>query len=90
VLEQQQGDVHAIVRSKLIVGTLPKEAPVKVWAGPGTGLLCSACDLKVVAPAIEFETDMPHGRPLIFHQACLAVWHLERAKLDAISPESSP
>jgi hypothetical protein len=82
VLEHEQGDVHAVVRAKLIAGTLPRDTPLKVWGGPAKGnKTCSACDLKIDAPVIEYETETLSGELLFFHQPCMAVWNLERATL---------
>jgi hypothetical protein len=74
-------EVSAVVRQKIAAGLLPTDKPMKVWVGKGTGLMCDACDLPVTPADIEYETDLPGGRTLRFHQPCLAVWHEERVKV---------
>ena len=72
-------DLIAIIRLKLSAGALPKEAPVKMFAGYGTGKLCAACDLLTTKKDIEYDVDMANGRTLSFHQPCVTLWHQERA-----------
>ena len=79
MIGQRHGDIGALMRAKVLAGTLPKDPPVKVWAGYGTGKVCSACDLPTTAEDIEYETDMANGHTFVFHQPCLTLWHQERA-----------
>lgn len=76
----ERDDLGALIRSKVLAGTLPKDAPVRVWAGYGNGRVCSACDLPSTAKDIEYETDMADGRTFRFHQPCLTLWHRERTR----------
>jgi hypothetical protein len=73
-------EVSAVVRHKIDSGILPTATPIKVWVGKGMGKQCDACALAVTSADIEYETDLPGGRTLRFHQPCLAVWHKERVK----------
>jgi hypothetical protein len=77
--DQRCGDLSAIVRAKVNAGTLPKDAPVKVWAGYGTGKKCDAWDLPTSKAGIEYEVDIADRQTFLFHQACLTAWHQERA-----------
>jgi hypothetical protein len=77
MLDQQGSDLSAIIRTKVVAGALPKGAPVKVWAGYGTGKMSDACGLPTSTAGIEYEVDMADG--LCFHQPCLTLWHQERA-----------
>jgi hypothetical protein len=70
----------SVVRHKIAAGILPTETPRKVWVGKGVGKPCDACDLTVTSADMEYETDLPDGRTLRFHQACLTVWQEERVK----------
>jgi len=79
---QARGDVQSVIHLKVRAGILPTDAPTKVWAGPGTGMICSACDLAIRAPDLEYELQMADQRTLFFHQPCLAAWHLERMKME--------
>jgi hypothetical protein len=69
-----------VIRDKILAGTLPKDAPVKVWAGYGTGKKCDACDLSTTKEGIEYEVDMADGLTFRFDQPCLALWHQERGR----------
>jgi hypothetical protein len=35
-------DLSAIIRAKVVAGTLPKDTPVKVWGGYGSGNLAGS------------------------------------------------
>ncbi len=79
MLDQQGSDLSAIIRTKVVAGALPKDAPVKVWAGYGTGKMSDACGLPTSTAGIEYEVDMADRRIFLFHQPCLTIWHQERA-----------
>ena len=78
--DSSTADVAAVVRSKIQAGTLTTETPTKVWVGKGTGQTCDGCGVRVTSADIEYETDLPGGRTLRFHQRCLTVWHEQRVK----------
>jgi hypothetical protein len=71
-------DLIAIIRLKVSAGVLPKDAPVKMFAGYGTGKVCAACDGSTTKKDVEYEVDMADGRTLSFHQPCITLWHQER------------
>ncbi len=79
MLDQRCDDLSAIIRRKGAAGLLPKDAPVKVWAGYGTGKKCDACELPTSKAGIEYEVDMADRQIFLFHEACLTAWHQERA-----------
>jgi hypothetical protein len=79
MIEQQSGDISTVIRAKILAGTLPKDAPVKVWAGYGTGKKCDTCELPTSTAGIEYEVDMADHRTFVFHEYCLTAWHQERA-----------
>lgn len=79
MLDQRTEDISALIRRKVAAGLLPKEAPVKFWAGYGSGKLCDACELAISLAGIEHEVDMADRRTFRFHAACLTLWHQERA-----------
>jgi hypothetical protein len=78
MLDERFDDLSAIIRRKVAAGLLPKDAPVKVWAGYGSGKKCDACDLPTSQADLEYEIDMADRRIFLFHQACLALWQQER------------
>jgi hypothetical protein len=79
MLQADRGDLIAMIRLKVATAVLPKDAPVKMFAGYGTGMVCAACDLSTTKDDIEYEVDMADGRTFAFHQPCIALWHQERA-----------
>jgi hypothetical protein len=76
----EKDDLVALIWSRILAGVLPKDSPVQVWAGYGNGKSCDACDLPATREDVEYETDMADGRTFRFHQACLTIWHEERAR----------
>ena len=80
LVRQEHDDLGALIRDKIVAGTLPADRPVKTWAGYGTGKTCNACDLSTTKADIEYEADLADGRTFVFHQPCLTLWHQERAK----------
>ena len=42
ILQVELGDLSARIRQKVATGVLPKDAPVKIWAGYGTSEVCAA------------------------------------------------
>jgi hypothetical protein len=76
--QQRCDDLSDIIRRKVAAGLLPKEAPVKVWAGYGSGKKCDACGLPTSEADIEYEIDLADHLTFLFHQACFELWHEER------------
>jgi hypothetical protein len=76
-------DVAATIRSKIGAGLLPlpPQAPGKVWVGPGSGKVCDACDVPIMAADREYEIDLP-DRTIRFHTECLTAWHEQGIGLD--------
>jgi hypothetical protein len=74
-----QVDLRGTIRLKVATGLLPKDAPVRMWAGYGTGKMCAACDLSTTKKDIEYEVDMADGHTFSFHQLCITLWHQERS-----------
>lgn len=56
---------------------LPYKAPMRTWAGRGTGALCSLCGLPIMAHDIEYEVELApeaDSPALQFHVQCYRVW----------------
>jgi hypothetical protein len=72
-------DIAVTIRAKLASGGLPSAKPEKVWAGKGTGQLCTACGLAISADDFEYEVDFPGARAAMrLHQRCLTAWDQNR------------
>jgi hypothetical protein len=52
----------------------------RTWAGHGTGLRCTVCDLVITPADIEHEADLSDGRVLRFHVACFTPWIAETGR----------
>jgi hypothetical protein len=63
-----------LIRAKLASGRLPKESIPRVWAGPGDGEICCACNETI--PQTQYGMEGP-GR-LFFHLRCFHLWDAER------------
>ena len=59
---EQLGELRAIIRLEVASGVLPKDAPVRMWAGYGTGKVCGACDVPTTKKDVEYDVDMADGR----------------------------
>jgi hypothetical protein len=69
------------LREKLHSGVLPRERFVKTWRAPGTGKLCTVCELPITPIEHEVEGDRLDGGVMRFHPACYdAWWHERRAE----------
>jgi len=79
LIGQERGDLEALIRTRVLAGALPKDMPPKIWAGYGSGKVCSACDQIIMkALDVEYDVEMDDGGSFLFHQSCLALWHQER------------
>jgi len=68
------------VRSRVDQGLMPCGPAERVWAGPGSGALCTLCDRPITAPQIEYELIFgaaPVSVSIRFHRACQSAWELE-------------
>jgi hypothetical protein len=67
-------------------GELPRRAPERVWAGPGTGRRCRVCDQPVQRNQVEYELEFARSETgcdehnLHFHVSCFTAWDLERRR----------
>jgi hypothetical protein len=69
------------IRDKLCRGIPPNVAPVKTWAGYGTGLSCDGCELSIGSTEAEHEVELESGRTLRFHVARASLWQVLRTAL---------
>jgi hypothetical protein len=63
-----------LIRAKLASGRLPKDSIPRVWAGPGDGEMCYACNKTATKP--EYVVEGPGGQ--FFHIRCFHLWDAER------------
>jgi len=69
----------AVLKS-LRAGRLPREAPVKVWAGNGTGRACFVCARTLTPRDIEYELEFETRQAVTLDRQCHALWEQERTK----------
>jgi hypothetical protein len=78
--EQDSRDVDAVIRTKLLAGTLPSIRPSQIWAGESAGAICDACDQAIALRDVEYEANFVDGGTFRFHRRCFDVWHQQRAE----------
>jgi len=64
------------LRVRLDAGTLPTTRPRFIWAWPGAGETCSACDQPIAAGQGMYEVDW-NEKAYGFHPACYGLWRDE-------------
>jgi hypothetical protein len=74
------------IRDRIADGRLPNEIG-RVSATYGTGEACDACSLAVSTEQVLYRLGRLGVRELIFHNACFAIWKLER---DRMYPSRAP
>jgi hypothetical protein len=73
------------IRLQLGDGTLPKEAPRRVYGGLGIGVRCNICERPVGVAEnelqLQFVRDSDSLSIVVFHlhPRCYAAWELERS-----------
>jgi hypothetical protein len=75
---------RAAVIEALDAGTLPRDQPVKVWAGTGTERPCAACGSTLTPGDVEFELDFGSGVSVIVDRHCYAIWDEQRDRSDDV------
>jgi len=84
-LTQHELELKKMAVERIRRRLLPAEAPKTIWAGPGTGKVCSLCDRAVDSTETEYELDAHKDdgteSTIRFHLRCHALWQLEVARL---------
>jgi hypothetical protein len=70
--------VAEMIRKKLDAGTLPLDAPAKLWAGIGAGRLCAACEQAIGPTQSEYELEYDGRSAILLHAECHRRWEDER------------
>ena len=74
--------LEEMVHDKLRAGTLPREDPVKLWVGVGSGALCAVCEHRILPSEPEYEPEFRDAQPAtLFHAECHDLWDFERRRL---------
>ena len=81
---RSRGAIAAAILSKLADGSLPAVSIQKVWAGPGSGRVCLACEQPISAQEIETEVEVGSAVVLLLHAECFRVWQ------DSLSQRRAP
>src|SRR5262249_867388 len=68
-----------LIRNKIEAGTLPRDTPVRLRAGKGTGSPCAACGEPIPSSGPQYEPEYHDARPALrFHGSCYSTWDVER------------
>lgn len=70
--------VRELIRLKLRSHLLPASASGRLWAGPGAGEVCSACDEPVGRKETLYEWEDRAVGKIMMHVRCYDVWNVER------------
>ena len=73
-------DAAKKIRDKMDAGTLPSEAPSKMYAGFGKADLCDGCETLILPSQVQYEFDVADGRLIKFHLGCAGLWEAYRRK----------
>ncbi len=76
--KSDEASLRARVRACPRSGLLPT-LPSEVWAGVGTGALCSVCESAIPLTDVEYEVARA-GQRFFAHVACFMVWREESAR----------
>ena len=68
----------------LAAGTVPRDNPVKMWAGTGTGSQCVICGERLRPNDVEYEIEFASGRALVLDRQCHELWDECRASRDGV------
>jgi hypothetical protein len=69
------------IRDRIADGRLPNDKIGRVSATYGIGEVCDACSLGVSTEQVLYRLGRLGVRELIFHNACFAMWKLERDRM---------
>ena len=77
------------IQDRIASGRLPSDKLGRVSATYGTGEACDACSLAVTTEQVLYKLGRLGVQELIFHNACFAIWKLERDRMYPASAVSS-
>ncbi|HSP55750.1 MAG TPA: hypothetical protein VLS25_09190 [Dehalococcoidia bacterium] len=69
------------IQDGIVSGRLPNDKIGRVSATYGTGEPCNACSLAVSTDQVLYRLGRLGVRELIFHNACFAIWKVERDRM---------
>lgn len=81
---QTESELRGFASERIKRHLLPTGTGIQVWAGPGTGELCSLCGMPVGREETEYEIDECECgtvRTFRLHVPCHAVWYAELTAL---------
>jgi hypothetical protein len=81
--EENEEALRARARKRIEQGLLPREKPLRMWGGRGTGAACTLCDhpIETTEPEMELEYEPPTALPCVrFHLRCQSIWELARER----------
>jgi hypothetical protein len=80
-----------MVHAKLVLGVLPGENPVKLWAGMGSGQPCTVCERPIMESEPEYEPQYDGARAAIrLHVECHRIWEVARAQRQSTQGSDPP
>jgi len=84
-----QNELRARARELISAGRLPRQHPIRIWGGNGSGdQTCSLCDRVISREEVEYELEYSVDsavRMMRFHFICHAAWQLECAREESLN-----
>jgi len=71
-IAQRPIDEH--IRQEVVAGRLPTLEATRVWAAPGHGALCQACQKLIQTVEAEYEVDFANAVTVRMHRECYVAW----------------
>ncbi len=84
--KEKEDALRIRARQRIEHELLPREKPIRMWGGRGTGLACGLCDAPILEsePEMELEYEPPARIPIVrFHLRCQSIWDSARQSLSA-------
>jgi hypothetical protein len=79
----EENALREVVRQRVTDGRLPCKRQDYTWAGKGTELDCSVCDLPITSLQVEYELQFgQNGDGVVvvrMHRPCFSAWERECA-----------
>ena len=82
---------HEMTREVFPAGPLPTRPADHVWGGPGAGVACATCGVRLTRDELELEAefagenDGANAVNLHFHVRCYMAWERERVASEAVA-----
>jgi hypothetical protein len=71
-------EIRRRIRDKMASGDLPRQHPLRTWAGFGTGQPCGVCNDIIGSDTVELEAEGADRKLRFYHSRCYTLLVQER------------